>query len=242
MVKEDLHMDSRFDPAKSDGWMILPPGNRAIFRRPVPQQFADGFRKFGCRLATSAELRDANLGAPYPWGYYLDSSKASQLWTEHRIGYGGLYWTEWFATTDGMFGAAPNVPELQPDALRYCLLMPGRPVGTILEDNEGFAFVRPINDVAHQKLWRRVTAHAARHVVADTGRILISLLSSSLDLSKLARVRVGFGGKCQNCHNPEEISINSLRAAVPEYEFVLWEEWHGWQLRTDRVHPLTLTA
>lgn len=199
-------------------WLLLPPGNKAILRFPadsIPQ---------GARLATSTDLLAANLGRPFPWGSLPNSDKASQLWKKHRIGFGGLIHDRWFITSDGRCGGAPNVQERIPGSLRQCLMFDG---GHGQEaENEGYAVIK---DVPHEnrQLYRRVQLHAAEHVVADSGAIILSPLGINRE------VHVGFVGRCQSCPNPELISFRQLQAAVPGYRFVLLPEWKNWELEPE---------
>jgi hypothetical protein len=75
-------------------WILLPPGNRAIYRKPANEFPSDA------RLATVDELFLANQGYEFPWGSSPnpDLDKVSKLWKQHRIGMGGLYFTDWFKT------------------------------------------------------------------------------------------------------------------------------------------------
>ncbi len=198
-------------------WMLLPPGRTAILRRPADTM------PDGARLATSAELRDANQGYLFPWGNLPSSDRASRLWKEHSVGIGGLIHDRWFVTTDGRFGGAPNVPEQLPGSLRRCLLLDGGQCESILAENEGFAVVRDTS-VEDADMYRRVQMQAAEHVSADGGAIIVSPIDED------GTVHTGFVGRCQICPNPELVSFRQLQKAVPDYKFVLWPEWVKWSL------------
>ncbi len=198
-------------------WLLLSPGNLAICRRSLDEVPA------GARLASASELFAANLGRPFPWGAMPTPAKASGLWQEHRIGYGGLYHDRWFITEQGRFGGALNVPTVLPGALRSSLLYDGGDACDVAE-NEGFAVVMPVSD-ANRDLYRKVQMHAAEHVVADGGHIIISPLDEVHN-----HAYVGFVGRCQTCPNPEMISFRQLKAAVPEVNFELFDEWKNWSL------------
>lgn len=213
---------SEIDVTKPSNWILLPPGNKMICRHPleaVPE---------GARLATAAELLAANLGNPFPWGSFPDPSRASRLWRDGRVGYGGLVHSRWFMTTEGRFGGAPNVPQSLPGSLRCCLLLDGGGCvgGGYLQSNEGYAVVREIGPACAENavMYRQVQLHAAEHVVADGGAIIVSPIGEN------NRVWVGFCGRCQICPSPELISFRQLRKAVPNYDFQLWPEWTDWQL------------
>jgi Fe-S cluster biogenesis protein NfuA len=73
-------------------------------------------------------------------------------------------------------------------------------------------------------MYRRVQLHAAEHISADGGAIIVSPISDG------RVVYVGFVGYCQLCPNPELISVRQLRKSVSDYEFVLMDEWQNWML------------
>ena len=140
------------------------------------------------------------------------------------IGIGGLIHDCWFKTTDGRFGGAPNVPEQLPGSLRRCLLLDGGGcVDDVLEENEGYAIVRDTSP-QDMDMYRLVQMHAAQHVGADGGAIIMSPIGED------GIVNVGFVGRCQLCPNPELVSFRQLSAAVPTYNFQLWPEWTNWSL------------
>ncbi len=199
-------------------WILLPPGDRAICRVAMAEVPPS------CRLATSAELLVANVGRPFPWGHMPTPDKASRLWKEKNIGYGGLYHDKWFVTADGRLGGAENVPRKLPGSLRSCLLYDGGPGGN--EENEGYAVIRDIP--LSRDLYRRIQIHAAEHVMADGGHIIVSPPGDK------GTVYVGFVGRCQTCPNPELISFRQLQAAVPGINFELYDEWKNWSLEP---HP-----
>ncbi len=198
-------------------WVVLPPGKKAFCR------FATDEIPSGCELAISAELRDANQGFRFPWGNLPTPEKASRLWREHRIGIGGLYHNRWFKTSDGRLGGAPNVPLSLPGSLRSCLLLDGGGDDVMCAENEGFAIVKPVSqETGH--MYRKVQLHAAEHVGGDGGAIIVSPIFDG------RVVYVGFVGYCQLCPNPELISVRQLRASVPDYDFVLMDEWKNWRV------------
>lgn len=198
-------------------WLLLPPGNLAILRFPsdsIPE---------GARQATPIELLTANLGKPFPWGSLPHTGNASRLWKEYRIGIGGLIHDRWFVTSGGRFGGAPNVPESLPGSLRCCMLLDGGECAAHLEENEGYAVVKEMGE-ENLHLYRRVQMHAAEHVVADGGAIILSPVNDKRE------VFVGFVGRCQTCPNPELVSFRQLQVAVPDYHFSLLPEWQKWQV------------
>lgn len=65
-----------------------------------------------------------------------------------------------------------------------------------------------------------------RWYITTKGRFGGAIVVSPLDESSAACV--GFVGRCLVCPNPELISFEQLQAAVPEYHFRLWPEWHNW--------------
>lgn len=198
-------------------WMLLPPGNIAIARRPLDKVPDD------MRMATSPELLAANLGRPFPWGQMPTPASASKLWQEHRIGFGGLYHDQWFITKDGRFGGAENVPKTLPGTLRCGFHYSGG-FSDEKADNEGYAIIRTVAEI-NQNIYRRVQMHANKHVAADGGHIIVGPIDPQTNI-----VRVGFVGRCQTCPNAELISFEQLKSAVPEYKFELFDEWKGWSL------------
>ena len=219
-------------------WVVLPPGNVAICRTPQPS-IPDG-----AQLASARDVLVANLGYPFPWGSLPEPSAASRLWKEQRIGMGGLRHTAWFVTSDGRVGGAPNVPEKLPGSLRSCLLYEGG--GGHEAENEGYAVIRSLAK-EDQLLYRRLQLHAAEHVAADRGSLIMSPIGSD------KTVHLGFGGRCLQCPSPELISFRQAKQAVQEqpseelarlirdffpdlqrsfaeYTFVLYPEWRHWVL------------
>jgi hypothetical protein len=207
------------NPDLFSSWILLPPGKLAILRFP-----ADTIPR-GARLATAAELLTANLGRPFPWGNLPTAERASQLWHQLRIGIGGLVHDRWFVTTDGRFGGAPNVPQKLPGSLRCCMLLDGGGCDGIdqLADNEGYAVVREVPS-ENADLYRKVQMHAAEHVAADGGAIILT------QLNQFNEARVGFVGRCQTCPNPELVSFRQLQSAVPGYKLDLLPEWKDWRI------------
>lgn len=200
-------------------WILLPPSGRlAIHRRALSEI------PHGARIATGVELLTANLGRPFPWGQLPTPEKASRLWKEHRIGIGGLFHDRWFVTSDGRLGGAPNVPETLPGSLRSCLYYDGglAPDGYDLAENEGYAVVRPTTE-DDRKMFREVQLHAAQHVMADGGSIILSPITSE------GTIFAGFVGRCQFCPNAELISFRQLADRVPHYKFELLPEWKNWR-------------
>jgi len=197
------------------GMIVLAGGKLAIYRKPQ-QTMPDG-----CRLATHMELLCANLGRPFPWGNLPNDLKASRLWKEQKVGYGGLIHHDWFVTSDGRFGGADNVPKTLPGVLRCSMLLDGGEGSQ--EENEGFALVCQ-TDNATREMYRKVQLHALEHVVADGGHIIVSPISED------GVVYVGFVGRCQMCPNPEKISFEQLCKAVPKQKFELFTEWKNWSL------------
>lgn len=205
-------------PQESD-WILLPPSGRlAIARRPLSEIPP------GARIATACELLAANRGYPFPWGTLPEPHPQNRHWKEGRIGVGGLIHTQWFVTSEGRYGGAPNVPTTTPGSLRCCMYLDGGGcVDDLPADNEGYAVVRPSTG-EDQDMYRRVQLYACRHVMADGGAIICSPV---LDNRK---VMVGFVGRCQICPNLELISFPQLQATLPEYSFELWPEWKHWSL------------
>ena len=196
-------------------WILLPPsGSLAIAREPldtIPE---------GSRMATGAELIVANLGKPFPWGQLPTPEKASFYWRNYRMGVGGLFHHRWFLTQDGRLGGAQNVPEVLPGSLRSCLFYDGGrvPEEWGLAENEGFAVVRTTT-ASDQETFRRVQLHAARHVMADGGSIILSPETEE------GINWVGFVGRCQFCPNAQRLSFRQLCAALPDKNLKLSPEW-----------------
>ena len=195
--------------------IVIGYGNLAIYREPQLEILPN------CRQATHAELFSANLGRPFPWGSFPDDTRASILWKEHRIGFGGLVHHNWFVTSDGRFGGASNVPATLPGSLRCSLLIDGGHGSE--EENEGYALVYK-TDPETRRMYRKVQLHALKHVVADGGHIIVSPTGED------GVVYVGFVGRCQQCPNPELISFKQLCSSVSEYEFRLFPEWENWSI------------
>ncbi len=212
-------------------WLLLPPGDRAISRTPLDTKPAE------YQLATSSDLLSANLGRPFPWGQTPEPTSAAKLWHEKRIGYGGLIHEKWFITQQGRFGGAKNVPQSTPGSLRSCLLYDGglSDQPDKLAENEGFAVVKPV-DNENRDIYRKVQMHAAEHVIADGGSIILSPLDKETNT-----VYVGFVGRCQTCPNPELISFRQLQKAVADYNFELFEEWKNWSLIQPQTESNTKT-
>lgn len=234
---------------QADRWVMIAPGTKALNRQPLPCV------PEGTRVATADELINANRGYEFPWGNLPTPEKASRLWREHRIGMGGLDHHRWFVTKDGRFGGASNVPETLPGSLRSSLLYDGgkSAVEGQLEGNEGFAIISEVPD-EDRLLYRRLQLHAAEHIGADGGKLLISPISRAIHLgSEKKRVYIGFTGRCLTCPNPELISLRQAQASLsnelppeltkliqeyfPElqrsfadYQLVLYPEWQGWTI------------
>ena len=212
-----------FQSDAQDMWMLLPPGDTAVLR------FAADKIPAGCRQATLAEIYAANLGQIFPWGNYPDTSKASRLWHQHRIGYGGLYHHKWFVTQQGRVGGADNVPKTLPGSLRHAMILDGGiSADGILAENEGYAVVKEVPPENHD-FYRRVQMHAAEHVAADGGFIILSPLFEG------NKAYAGFVGRCQSCPNPELISFRQLQNSVPNYNLQLFPEWINWTLAHKKV-------
>jgi len=233
---------------QADRWVILAPGTKAIHREPLP------LIPDGTRIATADEFINANRGYEFPWGNLPTPEKASRLWREHRIGMGGLFHTRWFVTTEGRFGGASNVPETLPGSLRSSLLYDGGKsvIQGQLEGNEGFAIVSDVSEEDHL-LYRRLQLHAAEHIGADGGKLLVSPVSRTIhsEDGDRHRVYIGFTGRCLTCPNPELISLRQAQATLtnepspelakllgeyfPElqksfadYKLKLYPEWEHW--------------
>ena len=207
-------------------WMLLAPkGHLAISRHPLESIPP------GARLATGAELLVANLGKPFPWGNLPSPEKASEMWTRHRMGIGGLFHDRWFLTSDGRLGGAKNVPETLPGSLRSCLFYDGglAPEEDGLSENEGYAVVRETSR-EDQRMFREVQLHAATHVMADGGSIILSPIDEGT-------ISVGFVGRCQFCPNAELISFRQLCSAFPHWNFQLWPEWRSRNERHSATIP-----
>lgn len=211
-------MGKQFDLQAQDMWMLLPPGRTALLR------FATQSLPRDCRLASLSEVYAANLGQIFPWGNYPDDSKASRLWRQHRIGYGGLYHHKWFVTQQGRIGGADNVPKQLPGSLRHALIIDGgESLDGQLAENEGYAVVKDVS-TDNEDFYRRVQLHAAEHVSADGGFIILSPLYQG------NKAYVGFVGRCQSCPNPELISFRQLQKSVSGYDIELFPEWKNWTL------------
>jgi Fe-S cluster biogenesis protein NfuA len=192
----------------------------------------------GCELASAVHLLTINLGRPFPWGQTSEPAKTAKLWHENRMGYGGLIHEKWFITKDGRFGGAKNVPETLPGSLRSCLLYDGglSQQPDQLEKNEGFAVITDVPP-ENRDLYRMIQLHAAEHVVADGGSIIVSPLDLQTNTAY-----VGFVGRCLSCPNAELISFRQLQKAVPNYCLKLLNEWENWTLSlTKKISPLLPT-
>lgn len=235
---------------QADQWVILAPGTKAINRQPLP------LIPDGTRVATADELINANRGYEFPWGNLPTPDKASRLWKEYRIGMGGLFHERWFVTTDGRFGGASNVPETLPGSLRSSLLYDGgkSTIEGQLEGNEGFAIISDVPE-EDRLLYRRLQLHAAEHIGADGGKLLVSPVSRATHLEdedgEERRVYIGFTGRCLTCPNPELISLRQaqvslsnepptellkligdyfpeLQRSFADYRLKLYPEWEHW--------------
>lgn len=225
--RPDLPMKTT-DSTVHSNWIILPPGKTAILRFPFQGELKDLTLPSGLsnpRLATPCELIVVNLGRPYPWGYSPEAfpEKTSKMWKEGQMGIGGLIFDAWFVTAEGRFGGAPNVPKTGPGALRHFMYLDGglEPTG-LLAENEGYAVVCDVAD-SHDA-YRKIQVHAAEHVVADTGAIIVSPKDDD------GAFHVGFVGRCMTCPNPELFSLRALRNACPDLSIELHPDWKGWTL------------
>lgn len=212
-----------FDYADPVNWILLPPGNKAIFRHPVAEL------KPGWRIATPEEFMIANLGYPFPWGRSKDASHAPRAWKELGMGIGGLFHQYWFRTTSGRFGGArDNVTDVFPGSFRYNLRFGGGecPEGGP-EENEGFAVIKEFGEMCRgdsQQMYRKVQMHSLAQVAADGGEIIVSPVGGD------GLVYVGFAGRCMFCPNAQDISFRELCTRVLEYNFELFPEWQNWKV------------
>lgn len=211
------------DIEKNASWILLPPGDRALLRFAAPA-IPENEK---ITLATAGDLLAANMGRPFPWGNMPNGEDASLLWKNYMIGYGGLYHDQWFITAQGRFGGAANVPRTLPGSLRSCLHYDGGQSHS-KAGNEGYALIRTVAD-ENRDLYRAVQMHAAEHVSADGGHIIVSPLDWD-NGPESGVAYVGFVGRCQTCPNPEMISFRQLQTAVPAYSFALLPEWRNWSL------------
>ena len=209
-------------------WMLLPPGKTAICRYAVPLAKPPEACCFegltGIRRATNFELLAANLGKQFPWGSKADPKphEVSRLWREQYIGIGGLVHTHWFVTADGnRYGGADNVCKEMPGRLRCYMYLPGGLPSETLADNEGYALVKEV-EVENERLYHRVHAQVREHMGADEGGVILSPLTEG------NTVFIGFAGKCQQCWNPESITVKQIRKSIPSYNLVLMDEWKDW--------------
>jgi hypothetical protein len=202
-------------------WLLLPPGNKALLRFPADTIPHDAVQ------AGFLDVFAANLGRYFPWGNVPDETKASRMWQEKTIGYGGLYHKKWFVTREGRVGGADNVPKQLPGVLRKSMFYDGgSPMDGELGENEGYAVVKDV-DQRNMDFYRRVQLHAAEHVGADGGAIILSPLFEG------NKAYVGFVGRCQLCPNPELISFRQLQSALnASYDIMLYPEWKNWTLTT----------
>jgi len=209
-------------------WIILPGGKNAILRFPFQGELSEiGKPVTGYyRKATHAEVI-AISSSPYPWGFMPENNHPTKLWIDKKIGYSGLVHSAWFVLENGeRIGGAPNVPEIGPGAMRhYFLTTGGSDISSQLNDNEGFAVVweniPPHNDTTY----RTIHAHAAKHVTADRGNVIISPTDNCQD-----PIFVGFIGRCMTCPNPEQISIKALQNACKNLPIKLHPDWINWYL------------
>lgn len=203
-------------------WIMLPPGDKALCRRPVREG-----RDETTRLATLTEVLVANRGYMFPWGNYPDTSRAHVLWQGHGVGAGGLIHDAWFVTEEGKrVGGAPNVPTTGSAALRHCMYLDGgksADEGATLAENEGYAVVRTLSG-SDADAYRKVQLYAARHVGADGGAVIMS------PRDKEGVHHVGFVGRCLTCPNAELISFEALKEALPDIRFELFAEWRNWSV------------
>ena len=212
-------------------WMLLPPGDgtRAICRFPLPlpqppEQCLCIGALSGVRLATHTELLAANFGLSFPWGSKADPEphELSKLWKERRVGIGGLVHNRWFITKNNRrYGGAPNVSEGAIGRLRCYMWLDGGPASEPLADNEGYALVKDV-EARNEHMYRLVHMHAAKHIRADQGAPILSPICGE------KTVYIGFVGKCQQCPNPEIVTFPQIQASVPDYDFVLMDEWKNW--------------
>jgi hypothetical protein len=214
-------MQSEFTIDNPASWVLLPPGNKALLRFPADRIPGDA------EQASLLEVFSANFGRYFPWGNTPDENTGSRLWQESRIGYGGLYHEKWFVTKDGRIGGARNVPTQLPGVLRKSLFYDGgKAQDNELAENEGFAIVKNVSD-ENRDFYRRVQMHAAEHVGADGGAIIVS------NLFEENKAFVGFVGRCQFCPNPELISFRQLQKALGDrYQIELYPEWQNWSLQS----------
>lgn len=219
-------------------YFLLPPGDKIIARHPQPEVLE------GARVATGCELFAANQGYAFPWGMRPEPKEVGRPWAEHRMGIGGLFHEKWFVTSDGRFGGAVNVPTTLPGSLRSCLLLDGGDCSQA--ENEGFAVVWPTSP-EERALYRRVQLHAAKHVAADRGAIIVSPIGPDQE------VYLGFVGRCLICPSPELISFPQAKQALVQppsedmreliekyfpdaqkdfskYDIRLFPEWQDWVL------------
>jgi hypothetical protein len=205
------------DVSLASSWVLLPPGKLALCRFP-----ADHIPE-GARLASAVELLAANQGKPFPWGSMPSPERKNRMWNEEQIGCGGLYHDRWFKTSDGRFGGADNVPKEGPGRFRRCMLLDGGDAEGLPEGNEGYALVKPV-DRRNADIYRKVQFHSVQHVAGDGGAIIVSPMNDG------GIIYVGFVGRCQTCPNPEQVSFEQLKHAVPGYNFQLYPEWENWSL------------
>jgi hypothetical protein len=195
---------------RPEDWIMLRPGRTAFARRALPEI------PKGARQASFPETALAH-GHPFPWGNLPDLPNPPPFgWEPYRMGPSGIYFDKWFVTTDGRVGGASNVPTHLPGSARSCFLYDGGPGGlggnpNVLAENEGYAVVAPVDDESFE-LYRVLQHHAARHVVADGGGIILSPFGHDRHT-----VFVGFVGKClQGCLNMREVSFPQAKAVVEE--------------------------
>lgn len=227
----------KIDPRR---WFILPPGDVAICRHPLPEV------PEGARLASARDLLTANLGYPFPWGTLPEPESGARTWRERHMGMGGLVHDQWFVCADGnRYGGAKNVTDEMPGSLRSYLPLDGGK-GTHAE-NEGYAVLVDTTEKERQ-LFRRMQLLAAKRIVADRGMLLISPLA---DDGKT--LFVAFGGRCLHCPNPELITLGQVQQDLaralspdlqtlicegfpelvrgfPEFEVQLHPDWENWKV------------
>ncbi len=243
-------MTLQYGIRQADQWVMLAPGTKAINRRALPCV------PEGTRIASEDEYINATHGYAFPWGNSPTPERASRLWHEYCVGADGLYHDRWFRTTGGRFGGATNVPKTLPGSLRCCSLYDGGKglADDQLEENEGFAIVceTPEED---RLLYRRLQLHAAEHIGADGGKLLVSPVSRAIHVEdgERRRIHVGFTGRCLTCPNLELISLRQAQASLsdepppelarlmreyfPElqrsfvnYQLKLYPEWENWRV------------
>ena len=205
-------------------WLILAPGITAIYRRAFVRDVKEIELPSGLsnpRIATFAEVAFANRARNLPWGNLPHDGRASRLWHEKKIGYGGLVHDDWFVVAEKLrVGGAGNVPTTLPGSLRRHFRY-GANTGEFLKENEGYAVVAEIKSQVTTD-YIAISDYEVKVVGADEGGLMICPPDEN------GVYVIGFIGFCQMCRRPENTSFPQLVKALPRLKFRLHPDWESW--------------